>query len=176
MLYLLLALRHLQDLPQPLCNAPRRAQGELLRICVTCEGDACFWGCNVEVEVDNASCKVAEESCGAGSEPFWSQQAILQAHIFVFVIAVTHIVYAAISMLLCIWKIRRWRRFEERARGNLKPIRFRCMCGVGWGGMGWGGVSLGGNGRGGGHNCGLAFLRMCLCACVDLPIAQSKPQ
>jgi hypothetical protein len=30
----------------------------------------------------------------------------MQAHIFLFVVAVVHIIYAAASMLLCLWKVR----------------------------------------------------------------------
>ncbi|KAL4451706.1 hypothetical protein ABPG75_007368 [Micractinium tetrahymenae] len=73
-------------------------------------------------------CLQAEETCGLGSEPFWSQLAIVQAHLFLFVIAVVHILYACISMLLCLWKLRRWRRYEEAAREQpLRPLHSRFL-------------------------------------------------
>lgn len=44
--------------------------------------------------------------CGDGYEPFWSARTMFQTHILLFLIAVVHIVYAGITMILCLWKVR----------------------------------------------------------------------
>ncbi|KAL4419039.1 hypothetical protein ABPG77_011021 [Micractinium sp. CCAP 211/92] len=124
----------------------------LLQICINCSGSACAWDCPAPPYGADASagagsgsgrrrrrllasgagadlgCLQAAETCAPGSEPFWSQLAIVQAHLFLFVIAVVHILYACISMLLCLWKLRRWRRYEEAAREQpLRPLRSRFL-------------------------------------------------
>eukprot|EP00210_Caulerpa_lentillifera_P009137 g8711.t1 len=55
----------------------------------------------------------ANEDCSASDEPFWSAQTIHQTHIFIFLIAIVHVLYATTSFLLCLWRIYRWKRFEE---------------------------------------------------------------
>ena len=68
------------------------------------------------------SCYQSDEACGAGSEPFWSQLSLVQAHAFICVIAVTHLLYAGLAMALCLWKLGRWRRYEAQAK-ELRPLR-----------------------------------------------------
>lgn len=43
--------------------------------------------------------------CPLGQESFWSIRAIHETHIFIFVLAVVHIIYAGVSMVLCAWKV-----------------------------------------------------------------------
>jgi hypothetical protein len=68
-------------------------QGYLLKICIPCSGSACAWDCpELQVEADGGrrrllasaatdefSCQQAAETCSPGSEPFWSQLAMIQA-------------------------------------------------------------------------------------------------
>ncbi|KAI3437800.1 hypothetical protein D9Q98_000247 [Chlorella vulgaris] len=117
----------------------------LLQICISCSGTTCSWDCQpvpgneeeggtrrrhllASDAVDQLSCAQAAETCSPGSEPFWSQLSLIQAHIFLFVVAVVHIIYAAASMLLCLWKLKCWNRFEQHARNHdLQPIRSRFL-------------------------------------------------
>ena len=43
--------------------------------------------------------------CPDGDEPFWSIRAIHETHIFIFVLAVVHIIFSGLSVLLCSWKV-----------------------------------------------------------------------
>lgn len=110
-----------------------------LLICIPCSGDTCYWGC--ENTVDNAQnakqsaaqivegdaegsssishtidCLQVKESCPEGQEPFWSATAITQAHILIFTIAIVHIFYVAISILLCLSRMNKWKKYEEEAQ------------------------------------------------------------
>lgn len=106
------------------CSCPH-LQGYLLKICIPC-GTSCSWDCPAQqgsdagsgsdgghrrqllasAALDELSCRQAADTCGPGSEPFWSQLALIQAHVFLFTIAAVHICYACVSMLLCLWKVR----------------------------------------------------------------------
>ncbi|OWM81405.1 hypothetical protein CDL15_Pgr007443 [Punica granatum] len=50
-----------------------------------------------------------------GREPFVSYQGLEQLHRFIFVMAVTHISYSCLTMLLAIVKIHSWREWEDEA-------------------------------------------------------------
>lgn len=43
--------------------------------------------------------------CSEGKESFWSIRTIHETHIFIFTLAVVHIVFAGLSMVLCSWKV-----------------------------------------------------------------------
>lgn len=117
-----------------------------LKICIPCSGSNCYWGCSVpntteagssqavevsesneEAVTQSVTCVEVEEVCPAGSEPFWSSAAIIQAHILIFTIAVVHLFYAAFSMTLCIWCIRRWKKYEIQAKDDseMAPLESR---------------------------------------------------
>ncbi|EFN55984.1 hypothetical protein CHLNCDRAFT_145348 [Chlorella variabilis] len=122
-------------------------EGYLLKICIPC-GTSCSWDCPAQqgsdagsgsdgghrrqllasAALDELSCRQAADTCGPGSEPFWSQLALIQAHVFLFTIAAVHICYACVSMLLCLWKLRRWHRFEQHAlQHELRPMSLRSL-------------------------------------------------
>ena len=44
--------------------------------------------------------------CPKGREPFWSRNALHNTHLLIFLVAVTHIVYTALSLTLAHWKVR----------------------------------------------------------------------
>lgn len=62
------------------------------------------------------------DSCPKGKEPLWSITAMHQSHIFIFTLAVTHIVYAMLSMLICLYKLRRWEKWEKSMDHRLLAI------------------------------------------------------
>ncbi|KAB5534657.1 hypothetical protein DKX38_017743 [Salix brachista] len=51
-----------------------------------------------------------------GYEPFVSYQVLERLHRFIFVMAITHICYSCLTMLLAIVKIHSWRAWEDLAR------------------------------------------------------------
>ncbi|KAJ6886876.1 MLO-like protein 11 isoform X4 [Populus alba x Populus x berolinensis] len=55
-------------------------------------------------------------TCEKGYEPFLSYQDLERLHRFIFVMAVTHISYSCLTMLLAIVKIHSWRAWEDLAR------------------------------------------------------------
>ncbi|KAI5333260.1 hypothetical protein L3X38_023390 [Prunus dulcis] len=65
-------------------------------------------------------------SCKEGYEPFVSYQGLEQLHRFIFVMAITHISYSCLTMLLAIVKIHGWRAWENEAHmdrhGSLTEI------------------------------------------------------
>ncbi|CAN0915533.1 MLO-like protein 11 [Linum grandiflorum] len=56
-----------------------------------------------------------QNTCHKGHEPFVSYQGLEQLHRFIFVMAITHISYSCLTMLLAIVKIHRWRLWELEA-------------------------------------------------------------
>ncbi|KAG5546273.1 hypothetical protein RHGRI_018446 [Rhododendron griersonianum] len=59
------------------------------------------------------TCK--EARCLSDNEPFVSYQGLEQLHRFIFVMAVTHVSYSCLTMLLAIVKIHGWRAWEDEA-------------------------------------------------------------
>lgn len=58
---------------------------------------------------------INRSSCKEGYEPFVSYEGLEQLHRFIFVMAVTHISYSCLTMLLAIVKIHSWRVWEDEA-------------------------------------------------------------
>lgn len=59
-----------------------------------------------------------QDKCGEGYEPFVSYQGLEQLHRFIFIMAVTHITYSCLTMLLAIVKIQSWSAWEDEARAD----------------------------------------------------------
>ncbi|CAA0808495.1 MLO-like protein 11 [Striga hermonthica] len=57
-------------------------------------------------------------TCPENYEPFVSHEGLEQLHRFIFVMAVTHISYSCLTMLLAIVKIHSWRIWEDEAQIN----------------------------------------------------------
>ncbi|KAL4311458.1 hypothetical protein GQ457_01G004680 [Hibiscus cannabinus] len=53
-----------------------------------------------------------------GHEPFVSYEGLEQLHRFIFVMAITHIAYSCLTMLLAVVKVHSWRAWEEEAHTN----------------------------------------------------------
>lgn len=60
-----------------------------------------------------------QNSCKEGYEPFVSYEGLEQLHRFIFVMAITHISYSCLTMLLAIVKIHSWRRWEDEAHVDI---------------------------------------------------------
>ncbi|KAF5728320.1 MLO-like protein 11 [Tripterygium wilfordii] len=56
-----------------------------------------------------------ENTCKEGHEPFVSYEGLEQLHRFIFVMAITHVSYSCLTMLLAIVKIHSWRQWEDEA-------------------------------------------------------------
>ncbi|TKY67248.1 MLO protein 6 [Spatholobus suberectus] len=70
------------------------------------------------------------DKCGEGKVPFVSSDGIHQLHIFIFVLAVFHVLYCIITMALGRAKMKRWKRWEEETKTHEyqfshDPERFR---------------------------------------------------
>ncbi|GAB4840873.1 hypothetical protein Ancab_021633 [Ancistrocladus abbreviatus] len=70
------------------------------------------------------------KGCGQGKVPFISTEAIHQLHIFIFVLAVFHVLSCVLTMTLGKAKMRRWKRWEEETKTaeyqfSNDPERFR---------------------------------------------------
>lgn len=57
-----------------------------------------------------------ENRCPEGEEPFVSYEGLEQLHRFIFIMAVTHVSYSCLTMLLAIVKIHSWRAWEDQAQ------------------------------------------------------------
>ncbi|KAH7860662.1 hypothetical protein Vadar_016476 [Vaccinium darrowii] len=64
-------------------------------------------------ELNVNTCRKAR--CLSGYEPFVSYQGLEQLHRFIFVMALTHVSYSCLTMLLAIVKIHGWRAWEDEA-------------------------------------------------------------
>lgn len=72
----------------------------------------------------------ATDKCAEGKVPFVSSDGIHQLHIFIFVLAVFHILYCILTMALGRAKMKRWKRWEEETKTpeyqfSHDPERFR---------------------------------------------------
>ncbi|KAL8505900.1 hypothetical protein ACS0TY_016938 [Phlomoides rotata] len=59
-----------------------------------------------------------KNTCPENHEPFVSYEGLEQLHRFIFVMAITHISYSCLTMLLAIVKIHSWRTWEDEAHMN----------------------------------------------------------
>ncbi|MCD9642774.1 MLO-like protein 11 [Datura stramonium] len=56
-----------------------------------------------------------QNTCRENHEPFVSYEGLEQLHRFIFVMAITHISYSCLTMLLAIVKVHSWREWEDQA-------------------------------------------------------------
>ncbi|KAL1567147.1 MLO-like protein 11 [Salvia divinorum] len=56
-----------------------------------------------------------QNTCSENNEPFVSYEGLEQLHRFIFIMAITHISYSCLTMLLAIVKIHSWRAWEDEA-------------------------------------------------------------
>ncbi|KAL3639863.1 MLO-like protein 11 [Castilleja foliolosa] len=71
-----------------------------------------------------------QNMCKENYEPFVSYEGLEQLHRFIFAMAITHVSYSCLTMLLAIVKIHSWRKWEEEAhldRHNSLPEITRAL-------------------------------------------------
>ncbi|KAG0457377.1 hypothetical protein HPP92_022534 [Vanilla planifolia] len=71
-------------------------------------------------------------SCTSGKAPFVSINGLHQLHIFIFFLAIFHVIYSALTMALGKLKIRRWKEWEKESQSiaytfSNDPTRFRLV-------------------------------------------------
>ncbi|XP_020578094.1 MLO-like protein 9 [Phalaenopsis equestris] len=74
--------------------------------------------------------QASSNSCPSGKIPFVSINGMHQLHIFIFFLAIFHVIYSALTMALGRLKIRRWKQWEEETQTlnyefSNDPSRFR---------------------------------------------------
>ncbi|KAD2393926.1 hypothetical protein R6Q59_012953 [Mikania micrantha] len=57
-----------------------------------------------------------QNTCQKDYEPFVSYEGLEQLHRFIFVMAITHVSYSCLTMLLAVVKIHNWRKWEDEAQ------------------------------------------------------------
>ncbi|KAI3815001.1 hypothetical protein L1987_14651 [Smallanthus sonchifolius] len=57
-----------------------------------------------------------QNTCQKDYEPFVSYEGLEQLHRFIFVMAITHVSYSCLTMLLAVVKIHSWRKWEDEAQ------------------------------------------------------------
>ncbi|XP_029116062.1 MLO-like protein 14 isoform X1 [Elaeis guineensis] len=65
--------------------------------------------------IKRALSELNQKKCTEGHEPFVSYEGLEQLHRFIFVMAITHVSYSCLTMLLAIVKVHTWRKWEEEA-------------------------------------------------------------
>jgi mlo protein len=79
-------------------------QDALMKICVKEEGS------------------YGTDECPRGEGPLWSATTLHQTHIFIFILACTHVTYVAVSTYVCSWKLRQWRRWETEGEVKVHAL------------------------------------------------------
>ena len=79
-------------------------QDALMKICVKEEGS------------------YGTDECPKGEGPLWSATTLHQTHIFIFILACTHVSYVAVSAYVCSWKLRQWRRWETEGEVKVHAL------------------------------------------------------
>ncbi|KAH7663061.1 mlo protein [Dioscorea alata] len=108
-------------------------QGQISKICVPKSVGNSWHPCNKEEEnnyTDFDEDALSDKCASKNQVPLISSEGIHQLHIFIFVLAVTHVLYSITTMALGGLKMRRWKNWEEETttaeyRFAHDPDRFR---------------------------------------------------
>ncbi|KAG2424424.1 hypothetical protein HXX76_014477 [Chlamydomonas incerta] len=82
-------------------------QEELAKICIPQTKGSSYYKYKLKYNLTDA--------CGAGREPLWPVSVQHETHYFIFAVAVTHILYCAVTIALTLRKVGLWRKWEEAA-------------------------------------------------------------
>ncbi|KAF3775075.1 MLO-like protein 1 [Nymphaea thermarum] len=110
-------------------------QGSISRICIPTTATGYMLPCKLEYtseashdqKVSSGGRRLLAGSvegthCQRGFSPLLSLEALHQLHIFIFVLAVVHVIFCATTMVLGGIKIREWKQWEDSVRQNIsKP-------------------------------------------------------
>ncbi|XP_020240213.1 MLO-like protein 6 [Cajanus cajan] len=119
-------------------------QGVISRICITEKVADTFHPCPKDHHQNTSARRLLSDNqnhrrilaaggsdkCPPGKVPFVSSEGIHQLHIFIFVLAVFHVLYCILTLALGRAKMRRWKRWEEETKTaeyqfSHDPERFR---------------------------------------------------
>lgn len=64
----------------------------------------------------------ASSTCKSGQVPVISVEALHQLHIFIFVLAVVHVVYSCLTILVGLLQVKSWERWEVEAREDAAKV------------------------------------------------------
>ncbi|KAL6328168.1 hypothetical protein AAG906_034311 [Vitis piasezkii] len=100
-------------------------QTPISKICISKSVGSTWYPCDVDE-------KKFKNTCGteSGKVPFVSYYGIHQLHIFIFVLALFHVIYCVATLALGTYKMRRWKTWEDETRTaeyqySHDPERFR---------------------------------------------------
>nr|AFM35696.1 Mlo [Vitis pseudoreticulata] len=100
-------------------------QTPISKICISKSVGSTWYPCDVDE-------KKFKNTCGteSGKVPFVSYYGIHQLHIFIFVLALFHVIYCVATLALGTYKVRRWKTWEDETRTaeyqySHDPERFR---------------------------------------------------
>ncbi|KAL5789073.1 hypothetical protein ACOSQ2_003961 [Xanthoceras sorbifolium] len=78
------------------------------------------YGHAINIRRQLLSTDTGSENCSKGKVPFLSMEALHQLHIFIFVLAVVHVIFCAITMVLGGARISQWKNWEDSAMNGSK--------------------------------------------------------
>ncbi|XP_020576904.1 MLO-like protein 1 [Phalaenopsis equestris] len=95
-------------------------QGTIVRICISKKWTEYLLPCEEASTAGKRRLLSSQEShCNVEHEvPLLSVEALHQLHIFIFVLAVTHVVFSVLTMVLAGLKIREWKHWEDSIDKN----------------------------------------------------------
>ncbi|PUZ76152.1 hypothetical protein GQ55_1G267000 [Panicum hallii var. hallii] len=103
-------MHHLLPCPRPPPRAPKKAAHY---------GAAAFTGVLGSARRLLAGGGASSDYClKKGKVPILSTEAIHQLHIFIFALAVTHVVLSAVTLILGVTQTRKWKHWEEKIQQN----------------------------------------------------------
>ncbi|KAI5061833.1 hypothetical protein GOP47_0022372 [Adiantum capillus-veneris] len=76
----------------------------------------------IHVEQRKLAAATTAPTCKTGNVPFMTTGSMHDLHIFIFILAVVHIVYTLIIIAIGMWAVGRWKGWEEKATEREKKV------------------------------------------------------
>eukprot|EP01023_Acetabularia_acetabulum_P005608 TRINITY_DN122_c0_g1_i3.p1 TRINITY_DN122_c0_g1~~TRINITY_DN122_c0_g1_i3.p1 ORF type:complete len:575 (-),score=94.77 TRINITY_DN122_c0_g1_i3:1508-3232(-) len=98
-------------------------QDQIVKICI--DGDSAkdgYYG-NDAAKNRKLLAGAGNYECPKGQESFWSITALHEIHILIFLIAIVHLFQAGLSMVCASIRVRRWKKYEDRAVHDMVPLK-----------------------------------------------------
>ncbi|KAG0566659.1 hypothetical protein KC19_7G079800 [Ceratodon purpureus] len=68
-------------------------------------------------------------TCPAGKVQVISTEGLHQLHIFIFVMAIVHVIYSAITVLVGLWQVHRWKKWEIESQTKIVKCYNKALAG-----------------------------------------------